>query len=133
MKMIIGADPKTKKNSQRIVYAGGHPRIMPSVQYLAYAREAAKELRIYATEPPIDYPVNIRCVYYMRTKRKVDLVNLLEATDDILVAAGILADDNSTIIVGHDGSRVKHDKDCPRTEIYIEEVKDDQPDEAQER
>ena len=45
--------------------------------------------------------------------------NLLEAIDDILVYAGTLADDNSSIIVSHDGSRVLYDKDNPRTEVYI--------------
>ena len=56
----------------------------------------------------------------MPTKRRVDLLNLLEATMDILVHAGILADDNSSIVVGHDGSRVLYDKGNPRAEIYIE-------------
>lgn len=39
--------------------------------------------------------------------------------DDALVAAGVLADDNSQIIVSHDGSRVLYDKDNPRTEVTI--------------
>ena len=35
-----------------------------------------------------------------------------------------IADDNSNIIFGTDGSRVLYDKDFPRTEVYIE-VEDD--------
>ena len=54
--------------------------------------------------------------------RKVDLTNLLEAADDALVTAGVLADDNSKIVVSHDGSRVLLDRDKPRTEIYITEA-----------
>lgn len=67
----------------------------------------------------INYPVNMKCVYYMATKRNVDLVNLIEATCDILVDAGVIADDNSKIVVSHDGSRVKLDRDNPRAEITI--------------
>ena len=67
----------------------------------------------------INYPVNVQCLYYMKTKRKVDLNNLLEATTDILVKYKILEDDNSKIVASHDGSRVYYDKDNPRTEIII--------------
>lgn len=55
-------------------------------------------------------------------KRKVDLANLIEATCDILVKAGVLADDNSHIVAAHDGSRVDYDKKNPRVEIWIEEM-----------
>ena len=37
----------------------------------------------------------------------------------MLVAAGVLADDNSDIVRSHDGSRVCIDRENPRTEIYI--------------
>lgn len=66
--------------------------------------------------------MNVKCVYFMQTRRRVDLVNLLEATCDILVHYGVVEDDNSNIIVIHDGSRVLHDKKCPRVEIEIEEA-----------
>lgn len=64
----------------------------------------------------------------MPTKRRVDLTNLLEAIDDILVLNGVLSDDNSQIIVSHDGSRVYYDKQNPRTEVEIktyEQIHDD--------
>ena len=63
--------------------------------------------------------MNVRCVYYMPTRRRVDLTNLLEATDDLLVRAGVLADDNSQIVAAHDGSRVRLDRENPRVEIEI--------------
>lgn len=59
---------------------------------------------------------------WFEQKRKVDLTNLLEAADDLLVLAGVLADDNSKIIVSHDGSRVLLDREKPRTEIFVEHV-----------
>ena len=58
----------------------------------------------------------------MPTRRRVDLVNLLECTDDVLVNYGVIKDDNSTIVVSHDGSRVLYDKDRPRTEIIITRI-----------
>lgn len=58
----------------------------------------------------------------MPTRHRVDLTNLLNATNDILVDCGVLKDDNSRIIVSHDGSRVKYDKENPRAEIFIERV-----------
>jgi Holliday junction resolvase RusA-like endonuclease len=62
----------------------------------------------------------------MCTNRRVDLCNLLEASCDILVDAGILADDNSKIVVAHDGSRVRYDKQNPRVEIEIERVENNE-------
>lgn len=69
----------------------------------------------------IDCPVEVKCIYYRATKHRVDLTNLLAATHDLLVEAGVLADDNCKIVVSVDGSRVMHDKDNPRVEIEITE------------
>lgn len=55
----------------------------------------------------------------MPTARRVDLVNLIEALQDVLVKAQVLADDNSQIVVSTDGSRVKLDRRHPRTEVDI--------------
>ena len=67
----------------------------------------------------IDYPVNVKATYYMPTKCKVDIVNLHSALHDILVKCGVLKDDNCRIVVSTDGSRVRYDKENPRTEIEI--------------
>lgn len=66
-------------------------------------------------------PVNVKGVYYMPTRHRVDLCNLLEATCDILTHYGVLEDDHSRIVASHDGSRVRYDKDNPRVEITITE------------
>ena len=102
--------------------AGSHPSVIPSAAYAEYAAMCQMQLiRVEARD--IHRPVNLKCVYYMPTRRRVDLVNLIEATCDILVAAGILQDDNAQIVAGHDGSRVRYDKDNPRVEIEIEEMR----------
>ena len=124
IKFTIPIAPVSKKNSQRIVVnrVTGKPFIMPSEQYKRYEREAAWFVLRARQQPPIDYPVNVKCLFYMPTHRKCDLTNLLEAIDDIMVKAGLLADDNYTVIQSHDGSRVLYDKANPRTEVYIERV-----------
>ena len=118
IKITIPLAPISKKNSQRIFINSRtrKPFIMPSEAYKDYEREAALYLPrgVY-----IDKPVNIKCLFYMPTRRKVDLTNLLEAVDDILVKVGLIADDNFTVVESHDGSRVLYDKESPRTEIYI--------------
>lgn len=127
----IYGKPITKKNSQRICYnkATGRRFVRPSPQYEDYAAAASYYLRP-APVVPVDTPVNVQCLYYMPTHHRVDQVNLLEATLDILVEYGVLADDNSNIVVSHDGSRVLYDKNNPRTEITITDVREEKTDDC---
>lgn len=124
IKFIIPLTPISKKNSQQILTnrATGRPFIMPSKKYKEYERAAMAFLPKLRQCDAINYPVTVKCLFYMPTKRKCDLVNMLEAIDDILVKAGMLDDDNYTIIASHDGSRVLYDKENPRTEVYIKWV-----------
>ena len=121
MKLIIYGPPRTKKNSAQLIGGGLRPRMIPSKPYRKYALDAEGQLPVVQ---PIESAVNVKCLYYMPTRRRVDLVNLLEATCDILVHGHVLKDDNCGIVVGHDGSRVLYDKGNPRVEIEITEVND---------
>ena len=116
----IDVSPRSKKNSQQIMvnHRTGRPFIMPSSAYKAYQKGALMLIPADARRH-ISYPVNVKCVYYMETRRRVDMVNLIEATLDVLVDAGVLDDDNSQIVAGHDGSRVLYSKEHPRTEVTI--------------
>ena len=118
MKFTVPLPPITKKNHQRILknFKTGKPFVAPSEQYKQYESQA---LWFIPKGEHIDYPVNIKCLFYMPTRRRCDLTNLLESIDDIMVKAGLLEDDSYHIIVGHDGSRVLYDKDKPRTEVEI--------------
>lgn len=122
--LTLPGNPITKKNSQRIVTnrSTGRAMIIPSAQYKAYEAACGNAVMFYFKGEPIAVPVNVQCVYYMQTARKVDLSNLLEATHDILVRYGVLADDNSGIVASVDGSRVAIDRQFPRVEIVITEV-----------
>lgn len=127
LRYVIPLPPVTKKNSQRILYSrkNKRPFIAPSSAYVSYARDAKRYL-VPRPLKPIQSAVSVRCVFYMPTRRKADLTNLLEAVDDILVERGILADDSYSIIPSHDGSRVMYDKHNPRTEIYIDDYWEDE-------
>lgn len=115
----IPLNPVTKKNSQRLVFnkKTGKPFVLPSEKYQKYERDAQF---FVPNGISISYGVSVKCLFYMSTKRKVDLTNLLEAIDDVLVKCNVLLDDDSNIIKSHDGSRVYYDKENPRTEVYIE-------------
>lgn len=119
LKIVIPLEPITKKNSQQIIVnrATGRPQIIPSKRYRQYEKDCAPFIK--GKGLAINEPVTVQCVYYMKTRRRVDLTNLLEATHDILVKYEVLADDNSNIIYSVDGSRVLYDKENPRTEIEI--------------
>ena len=120
-KLILDGEPRTKKNSQRICVKGNGQRfVKPSAQYEQYEGRCLWQLR--GKRWQLAGPINLKCEYYMATRRKVDLCNLLEATCDILVKAGVIVDDNSTVVASHDGSRVCYDEENPRVEITMEGV-----------
>ena len=115
--------PRTKKNHQQILKnRSGRPFVAPSKEFLVYQEQCLWQIR--TPQRSISEAVNVKAVYYMPDRRRVDLTNLLEATDDILVKAGVLADDCAAVVAGHDGSRVLLDRKNPRVEIEIAEMED---------
>ena len=121
MHITIGIAPVSKKNHSQIALVKGRPMLLPSKQYRQYEKDCA-EFLLSIPFNTYDCPVNVKCEYYMPTHRRVDLVNLEQATLDVLVKYGVLLDDNSNIVVSMDGSKVLYDKDNPRTEIEITEL-----------
>ena len=116
VRFTIPLNPVTKKNSQQIILVGGRPRIIPSKKYKEYERDCIPFL---THVEHVTGRLNVKAVYFMRTRRRVDLINLHEALHDILVKAGVLEDDNCKIIYSTDGSYVDYDKENPRTEVTI--------------
>lgn len=124
----IPLPPITKKNSQQILKTkDGRAFIAPSKAFTEYQSKAGWYLKPRPVKP-IDTAVTVKCVFYMPTKRAVDLSNLEEAAHDMLVKYGILADDNYRVIASHDGSRVLYDKENPRTEITITKFEEENED-----
>jgi Holliday junction resolvase RusA-like endonuclease len=116
--ITIPIAPITKKNHNQIVKVGNRHMVIPSKQFRQYEQDCAPFLKAMG----LNEPLNVKAIYYMPTRRRVDLVNLHEALCDVLVKHGVVEDDNSKIIVSMDGSRVLYDKENPRTEIFIERV-----------
>lgn len=119
MHFTIQLPPITKKNHQQIVKVKGRPMVIPSKQYRQYEKDCAVFM---PKSECINEPVNVKAVYYMPTRRRVDLCNLHEALCDVLVHYRIVEDDNCKIIATMDGSRVEYSKENPRTEVTIERL-----------
>ena len=123
---------RTKKNHMQIVFCGDKcplckrgksARIIQGSGYSKFEKDCGWFLNPRPKEP-INFPVNVCCIFYMDAKRRVDGLNLLAAIDDILVKFKILEDDSREFIAGHDGSRVYLDSKNPRVEIVITTVDD---------
>lgn len=116
MEFTIMVTPVTKKNSQQIIQVHGRPMIIPSAKYKQYEKACA----VYMPKvEAINEPVNVKAVFYMPTRRRVDLVNLQEALLDVMVKYRVLEDDHCGIVRSMDGSCVGYDKDHPRTEVSV--------------
>lgn len=136
-KYVIPLDPRTKKNSHRIVGCGKRCPVCGKYarQFVKngkttteYAFQAAQYLHP-KPESPIAGPVRLVYRLYTGTWHRKDDLNLYEALDDILVKEGILQDDDRKIIRSRDGSRVLYDKENPRAEIYIFDYQEEEDNE----
>ena len=121
IRFTIPVEPRTKKNHSQMIWRNGRAVILPSKPYQQYE----KDCRPFIPHPsfaPITGQVNVKATFFMGTRRKVDLVNLMQALLDIMVKYGLIEDDNSRVVVSIDGSRVAYDKERPRTEVEIIEI-----------
>ena len=111
--------PHSKKNSSQIcTFKNGKTYLLPSKLYKKFESECLK-LIPEDLQLNISTPITVQAHFYCKTRRKIDLTNLLEALDDMLVKAKVISDDCRDIIASHDGSRVYWDKEHPRIEIWI--------------
>ena len=130
LKMTIPIPPVTKKNSKSAFVVpwtrkdgtkGQRAIIANGKTYTQYVKDVVFMLHAdnRGNKDPISEKINIEAHYYMQTRRRVDKTNLESCLCDVLTDFCILADDNCTIVVGTDGSRVHVDPENPRTEIII--------------
>ena len=110
---------RSKKNSQQIVInpKTKRPIVIQSKLYKQFEKDCGLFLNRYKLN--IDYPVNVKCTFIVPDKRKRDIVNLLNAIQDILVKYKVIADDNYNIVQSIDGSRIIYNKDKEETIIEI--------------
>ena len=123
--LIIKGRPVTKKNHCQIIRNRntGRPMLIQSPQYRQYEKEFIKQMDenlkgLFDAEVQL----HMRALYYFPDRRgKADLVNLIQATQDILQKFGLYNNDSQ--IKSLDGSRIVGiDKDNPRVEIEIEAI-----------
>ena len=129
IKFTIPLNPVPKKNNPQIAInpKTKRPFILPSKKYKEYENTCLSLIPREARQN-VDYPVNVKAVFYRSTAHRVDKVNLEEALHDILVKAGVLSDDSAispSVVVSTDGSRVYLDRKNPRSEVEITEVEYD--------
>lgn len=132
IKLTLKGRPITKKNSQiPIKTKSGKFFIIQSKQYRAYEKECLwqikEQLIILSLQQrlpkPVLFPIigkiQLQALYYMPDRRRPDLLNLLQATADIVEKAKVIENDRD--IVSFDGSRIMEvSKENPRVEVYID-------------
>lgn len=126
--------PVTKKNHNNLIDYGSqcpvckrrqYSKLLPSTPYKKYEANIEPFMaELKAKTGLIDYPINLKCLFYCDKRRKSDLVGYLQAIQDIMSTYGVLSDDNRNIVASTDGSRVLYDKSNPRTEITITKLSD---------
>jgi hypothetical protein len=124
---VLGA-PRTKKNSSRVVRAGGFTKVLPSKAFTLWHKEASSYalliktlLREQGADLPITERVNVAAVFFCdRYGKAADAVGLYQAIADWMEDVGILENDRQ--IITWNGSRVDSDKVNPRTEVSIEVI-----------
>ena len=118
----------TKKNHSNIItLKNGRKVLIPSKAYIAFEKEVCKFIKqkFGTAFTPIDFPINVKAIYYQDSNRRADLCNYHAALHDALVKSGLITDDNFKIITSTDGSRVKIDKAEPRIEVEITKLEGD--------
>ena len=130
LEFTLYVKPRTKKNHMQLVtLKTGRQMLLPSKQYKEFEKEvveAVGDLLLHEClkyeDLPINYPINLKCEFYKEKDYKADLMGYLQAIQDALVKAGVLADDNHKIVVTTDGSKVYLDRENPRIEIEIDKL-----------
>ena len=125
LKLILRGRPITKKNSQiPIKTKSGKYFIIQSKQYRNYEKDCLLQIMTQQLmTPPLIGRLHLRAWYYMPDRRRPDLLNLLQATADIIEKAKVIENDKD--IVSFDYSRIMGvDKENPRVEIEITEIEE---------
>lgn len=105
-KCKINGRARAKKNGKRILQnrKTGKRFIGSSEEYQRWAIFAGLFIRRSATEPTIDYPVNLKLVcHYVNHAHEQDLENIISSVSDVLEDNGVIKNDK--LFYSYDGSR----------------------------
>lgn len=114
LKFTLPGNVISKKNSRRCF---GNKAIA-SKAFLKYEKEMLQEIKYRRHKWLGQYPVELRCFFYRKTKQKFDYSNMIESVQDILVKAGVIEDDSYRhVIPVVDGMAI--DRDHPRVVVNL--------------
>ena len=118
-KIIIKGRIPSKKNE--LVIAGGSSKkwITPSAKYNRWEKEQIEQIRANQNVKPLNPPYQMNIKFYAPDLHAADLSNKLESIQDMLVACGVIEDDNWFVLSDINMKFSTVDKDNPRAEIEI--------------
>lgn len=90
---LCGVRVISLKNSRRHIWRGGKKHVVPSVAHERFMALAVPTLRQSAPDAPIAVPFALTLHFALKGRLDGDLDNLVASTADLLMAAGIIADD----------------------------------------
>lgn len=94
MKITIYGSTPSKKNSKIISCRGNRPCLFPSSKYTIWHKDALLQLK---GKNKIN-SMGITLTFFASDNRKFDLTNKAESIMDTLVDAGLLEDDNYSVV-----------------------------------
>ncbi len=119
-KIIITGDTVSKKNSKQLIHVRGRTLIISSKAYKKWHDRAISQLT--EKQAVAGQISGVELIFYPSTRRKFDLSNHTESIMDLLVDAGVIEDDNYSIVPELTIKFGGQDKENPRCEITIYET-----------
>lgn len=116
MEITLKGRIPSKKNQKQIVFAKGRPIIVSSKKHKEWQEE---QMWVVKGKGKVEEVKNIDITLYAPDRRKGDLTNKAESIMDLLVDAGIIEDDNWTIVPNVYLRFGGVDKENPRAVITI--------------
>ena len=81
------------KNSKRVVRSRGRTLVLPSKAHEKFLALALPQLIPSRPRVPFDFPYTLHLTFHLKGKLDSDVDNLCATMGDLLMAAGIVADD----------------------------------------
>lgn len=116
-KIIITGQTPSHKNSKRIFANKKTGKMFPAnnEKYLAWKDSAVMEIK--NSRVKFDGPVALAATFFCADNRGRDLDNMLASVQDVLVSAGVIADDNHQNLPFVFAKSGGLDRENPRAEI----------------
>lgn len=118
---VLYGPPRTKKTSNRVVFRGGTPKVLPSAAWCAWLDALRETGQLSPSEPLPDVPYRCRALFW-RDADRGDLVGFQQGLADVLEEGGVISNDKW--IQSWDGSRLLVDRACPRVEVTLTPIEE---------